>query len=58
MCGDIYLLAIAVVSLCLVAMFFFTYMPSALFVSETKCLSYVCTNVGSIGALYSSSSGV
>ena len=52
-CVHIYLLDIAVVSLHLVAIFIFSHLSQLLcnFVSETKCLSYVCIYVRCIGAL-------
>ena len=59
MCFHVYLLVNAVVSLHVVAVFIFFYIYAHYFVTvqETKCLSYLCTNLGSIGALQWQCSG-
>ena len=50
-----FLLAIAVTSLPLEAIYFFhIYVHCFLFVSETKCMSNMCTNVESIDTLHNS----
>ena len=54
MCVDIYLLVIAIVSLHLVAIFIYFFNINAHYfvtVSETTYLSYVCTDVGFLGAV-------